>query len=965
VTLIILAVATMDRRRKAATYGKSFRKPITDSTFANDDFAHGAGPATWDVKWKLYGRKEEPAHCVQTTMIGTQVPKETSLTKKKASSSLRPGVMAKQTTRLESTKASGQDAPFSPKLTSVFDFPSSGDDGLETKAAADGMVRKRRKVISMKASVDSAIVYDDDSLQRHIAMESSGAGIQRISPLDRAAGGQQSPRPHRRKMQKGGPADLKYRGAAAKDRKPVQISVSLDGSGADSVPFSKHVTPVSVKKASAKARLPPHRVLKGNMSKAAVQPKAPERVHRQELTRPSDGEGEHVHPYQVDDLRPSTPPNRMRAVDVTSTPRQRELWSKLLVSDTRNASPGLDLPSLTLTDREHDAIQKQSVASVTGRRITQESGDAQRRPKRIIDTLYPLGRHDSCLDDDSDSESISSASTTRTASSETPRAHDATKIQASPSADGQCESTQACGYGSSLPTQSTAFPQTGGLKVTYAKQRSYLMETDLEDAEVFSMPSLPEPHEMKQTRRPGNGIVMPNSQSAKIHGDSFDGVQGSQGGAMRSIHELREAGGNVRLIGELEAILDDLNDTTASKSVCRSVLLDLVTKLQDPTTCRLIVDQELEPRFLSMMGSSHDLITNSLFAAGTLQLISKSTAVSLLSEVSRARIKDTLVSLLHSDQNLAHSAKLREYNMTKLAQQEYIKLCNSMLKSACWRTGKPPFLSCQVLALQCLEFLVRRTRETGSVIEIMSPNQVGQLVNASLPSPTSPQPPVPNIMVCIELTISILESCTISNAIENIAAAWAEDTVKRILNMLTLLATWSDEDCGILHTLTLRLYLNMTNNTPRLCEAFAKADIISALFDNVFLHFEHLSDHNLKDQRPMLLDKVILSLGCLINLAESSDTMRHLVMQDREGGISDLDKLLQLFMARRQGADEVCFPRLKMLLILTFVGLFRRRNHIKRGFWIRVRASQLPMYQPASQAARLQSAPGRHVKAFA
>ena len=73
----------------------------------------------------------------------------------------------------------------------------------------------------------------------------------------------------------------------------------------------------------------------------------------------------------------------------------------------------------------------------------------------------------------------------------------------------------------------------------------------------------------------------------------------------------------------------------------------------------------------------------------------------------------------------------------------------------------------------------------------------------------------------------------------------------------------------------------------------------------MLLQFERLSEPESQHQDLHVLDHLVLSLGCLINLAESSDKLRRLVMDLKTKDHSFLETLLQLFVKKRRKAAEV------------------------------------------------------------
>lgn len=867
------------QRRKATTYGRSSRKAIVA---AGNAFAEIAAIDIWGTEAKVSDDKHNSAP------IRRDHPRELASDARLESSRGRVARVSPQARIHEQKNPSIQQhrstSTFSDR---VFDVRSSEDED-DVKVSAP---RKRRKITPSAVVDDIPYVYDDASLQKHVAAEvfSEARGMQHRTPAER--------RDEAENVRHGCNQGVHAHEGSERDRKAKHRASPSRGAGRQ----TKRST-------SPKPSGLPTQKAKMGLSSRVIRPTTPElaanaaRVYRSGGVRAGSGSS------TKDAYPPTTPPRSTETPAGATTPRQRELWNRLLEDDTHPASPSnLDLPGLLLTNKMH----KKPEAPLTARKVTWEKAQdmaPNSRPRRLVDTLNfmangPSSRH--AIDSDDGSESASSDDQSSYYQSETSAANGAVTVQTSPSADSQSRPQQTQEQLPSHPSQALPLLHGIGLKVTYARQRSYLTEDDLNEAAMLSVPVIPEPMTRHGAKRKGLGHRAPISQSTQIYDEDFEDIQDSQSGAMRSIHELREAGGNVRLVSELEAMLDDIDDQKPiSATLRRTRLTDLVSKLLDPTNCRLFIDQGFESRLLARVGFDDDLIAGSLFAAAMLQLLIGPSSTPLLAQISDVRVVKFLILLLGNDQDLKSTVKLRQYNLSKFGQLEYRTLCDSLLKSTGWRAGKPTFLSCHVLALQCLEYLVRQTREAGSLSEILSAVAMSRITTTSIPSFSTP-PPTPTTLssVSLELAVSILESCTISNAAECQGSLSAGETLERIIGLLPLLASWKQEQYSTSETLTLRLYLNLTNNNPGLCEDFSTPGVTTVLFKSITTDFDQLKGP--KCDRVLVLDHLILSLGSFINLAESSEAVRRLVWKLQYDSQSYLDVLLELYITKSKRASEV------------------------------------------------------------
>lgn len=971
-----MSLGTAAPRRKMTTYGKVSRKPVNPSANA---FAMNPRTDVWDVQSDLHWRidsastRTHPA-CARDRPVAC----ETSVTKL-VSKPTKPRIK-------EQDRAPLATCSIATESGSLTDIPSLDDlDSYESKELMSGP-RKRRKVSPDSGTQIGRVVYDDVTLQRHVAAEYQRDLNQRRSrssqPSSQVASGKNGhsavniaredeamKRLSTLEKQRGSskaqtPPKHNFSVRTLKDQKPG--TVSLIKSRARETSGRPAKESLTSTKPSWKAK----KTSKGTSKDIGVFTKpeavstsqrvetAPANLHLSERGNPKkrSPSEESLHP-------PSTPPKPIRHKDGTSTPRQRELWSKLLVDDSAIASPSaLDLPSLTLAHTKSTTSWQSGTACKAICQETEDLHPREPRPRKLVDTLQPKHHDENRAEghDSQDSDSLCSISSSECADSSTLVKDDFNRLRTSSCVNDQKRVKQSHSSNDSKPIPSI---HGAGLKVTYARQRSFLTDNDLDEVAMLNMPIIQEPVVSQGLGALGPGQPLPMSQSMGSLNEDVEASQDSQGGAMRSIHELREAGGNVRLLGELEAILDDIEEgQSVSRGLQPTRLIDLVAKLQDPSNCRLFVDQGLESRLLAYAGIVTDLISKSLIAAAILQLVAGSISTLLLSQISHSRIVNFLIALLEHNQDLTHQVKLREHNLSKYAQSEYKKVCTAVLESTAWRAGKPTVFSCHVLALQCLEYLVRQIRESGSLSNILSADAIRQIVLHSIPAVAEPLPRLtPMSAIHLELTLSILESCTVSNSAEPLESLWEGATLERIMTILPLLM---EDDRATSRTLTLRLYCNLTNNNPRLCEDFSEPQVVEALFKTIIEKFEQLSKDPVKQQYSMLSDTLILSLGAFVNLAESSSVVRQLVLDLFYGSHNYLDVLVELFKAKSKNAAEVkAFRSIRKKYTDMFSGLLRGRDKCERGGWVSVCIAWFLVSECECQSVGQCSASGRHADA--
>ena len=441
----------------------------------------------------------------------------------------------------------------------------------------------------------------------------------------------------------------------------------------------------------------------------------------------------------------------------------------------------------------------------------------------------------------------------------------------------------------------------GGLKKTYARQRSYLTEGNLDDAFSINMPlTTHSPSPSRLSRRSPNSIATSKFHSLQHLFHEADTLEDAHLGSIRSIHELRQAGGNARVVGEMEAILDDIEDKTNTPlSLKRSRLLDLTEKLANLTSRRSFIHHGLEARLLSHINASHDVIVNVLLMLSLTYIIAESLSQPALTLISNHQVLEYFSAYLHSTDDFASASY--GLDVSKATKMGLSKLNDSLLKSSIWKHARPSRLTSQVISLQFLDYLVRATREAGCNSEILSTNIIDKIVDVMIPSFSNSE-----LRMCsdttseVQLAVSILESTTTCEG-----PAWSKKSIEKMIQVLPLAETPSGESSGGVRTLALRLCLNLTNNNRSLCEAFSMPEVIQAAMSIINIGFHNLSVEISTTLRSQELDNLVLALGFLINLAEYTEISEHLFIMARDGQQCPLDTLLSHFKTKLRNRSDV------------------------------------------------------------
>ena len=911
---MLAPVDSIKLRRRPATYSKAQRSGLLDrdsmSTGIISDHLNGVGWLTCD------GNGPGASYCRLMEVNRCLTPdKERSTPGQQHNKSAEKSPAISTASRMLSNAGVSCD-------DTIYDVPSSDDEVIFAANEHGSATKRRRLHIPTKKNVEGA-VYDDDSLQRHIAAEiaeypygtSACAERQRFCTIvteDLFSKSCDTSRNTGRKIsnmfghtQPEGARGIAHSTVSTISRPNTRFrgyayteNVLARKAGLDLTP--KHTSRISeqhpVRKSTrseqvSEAQKAPHALAHSILERNTA---APSTHHTESPVAPNQSSRSILNISQVNpevyksqqleshsvvarDGSSDSSPSRQNILSVYSTPCGGLAADTASRNDQVKKNTGQPAPiAKALRTRLVDKLQPASSSRALRRYLKNE--------ERINDDST------GCYDSDSRTSSIEKGSFR-----ESPISRDTQGLEKRLQNTARLSSSQLA--------------PNGTLKATYtARHRSYLTEEYAVEAASFSVSFDSELETKDTTRR--RGTIGDPPRLPIFQGDLKDAIEteDSQTGVIRSIYELREAGGNARLIGEMEDILDDLDvDSITAIASKRSALLDLASKLQQPPFYRQFMDQGLETRLLAQVGRESDMIVDMLLIIALLIMVKGPCSARVLSQLTEPRLIEFFGRQLENDQDLITMAKQRKSSTSRTTQMDIEEFSHALLQAPMWSAGKPPRLSARVLTLQYLEYLVRHVREVGLATDFLTQTIVDMLVDTvgshHLLTVTHPKS---SSGVETHLAASILESITISNPLhyKDQEILWSRASIDKLTQLLPLVENCSDEGVGILRALALRLCLNLTTNNPVLSESLSNPEVIGACVSIIKSHFHFLSSQGVSDEQALILDNLILSLGLLVNLAEWSEPARQL-FGITGGQTAFLDALLQIFLIRSNRAPEV------------------------------------------------------------
>ena len=906
-------MATANSRRRAVTYGKTSRKPATNLS-----------PAAVDIFSQISFTDEVKS--ISNLKLPTDFKKVSSngISNMQNTNAIQEHRHPPQYIPSSSSTSEGRGAcsPLAEKDV-IYDFPSSCEDSRQWCKGQGAVGRKRRK-LTPEAELNGSAAKINHKLQAPCHVVGTKKSQKSESLTGRAPSAGSIPkRPflrhnpdqdHIRKSPKR--TKTRPQGRTPYTSNKLALVKSNTIAGPRDLESPREL-PKEIVTITAASNL-------GHLSMPSKTPSLPivgEILNEQQYnipkfplsTPPSGADMETSQDQRLDQrvISPQTPSKRSRSGAQVTTPHQRGLWDMLLPEDARCDSPGgLDVPELNLVS------EKAQVSSKGGDHRRKDSHGFPEKPnrvnerRRLVDTLQGQNsaaiRVEVDLDDEITSEEIESDDETTLGYGQENKVHSSLENHGSATSSNE-QSLRAQSQDVTIEGNSQAprvIPGIG-MKATYARQRSYLTEGGLSEAGICDPPVLLDSATERSLRKGATQDSSKRLQPLGYLGEHSEEPGDSQGPALRSIHELRKAGGNSRLVSEIEAITDDISDEApTSFSLRRNKLLELIARLQESSFKQIFVDQSYENRLIARVETCNDAVEKILISAVFLKCLTGPITTRVLSQFNSPPVIRFLVGLLDVDQDITAVSKARTFNMSRTAHSELRDFCTDFLDSNVWSVGKPRGITAQVLALQCLECLVRHARGAESVDNMLPHHAISRIAQVLVDSPRiTPLHPSEEPNIEFQLALSTLESCTIASRAEFHNAVWSGSTLESILGLLPSLDFRFTGVAESLRSLTLRLYLNLTNNNPELCEAFSRPDVLRSIFDTVISHFSNVSRDGMA--QALVLDSLILSLGTLINLAEWCESVRQSTLDLCFQGSTYLDQFLQLFMSNQQKTAEV------------------------------------------------------------
>lgn len=459
-----------------------------------------------------------------------------------------------------------------------------------------------------------------------------------------------------------------------------------------------------------------------------------------------------------------------------------------------------------------------------------------------------------------------------------------------------------------------AAPMTPGPRITYSRQRSMLAEQDdlLGDIHMEMGGSLSLNENSQNRRGYAPSLKSFESSIAKEFENDFQTAP-----AIRSVHELRQAGASKRFMDEIDDLSDRITTISAKPSIRRSALLELLDKVQDRTFLRNFLSSGAEHKVLATMNEETDPVCAFLFGSVILLLLDPTTAKLSAARLVGLGFVTFCRRLLQTNESIVSIAKQRRTNMSKMFATTIADCHRKLLDLPIWADARPKFLSPRTVGLACLALCLPQMPGKAS-LQIYVSKDMAQELFSILESCIAPSLEMGNTTAQCDLLLStsILGHCYFPDVSGSDQPQWGSEYLREICCIATKLLVLEGKETASLRKVVLSLTLNITNNNGHATDVFATQDFMQTIIRSVCSEFDQVSDAASETDRLASIDALILMLGITINLVEKVDSDASIL----DG--SDVKQALLIFSDHVAKSFEVSF-NVHSLSLLSLTGIGR------------------------------------------
>ncbi|KAJ4306519.1 hypothetical protein N0V88_001323 [Collariella sp. IMI 366227] len=367
-------------------------------------------------------------------------------------------------------------------------------------------------------------------------------------------------------------------------------------------------------------------------------------------------------------------------------------------------------------------------------------------------------------------------------------------------------------------------------------------------------------------------------------------------GAVRSLHELRQAGANSRFADEMDDILDRVGSPSAKpSSLRRGALLELAQKMKHKDFRQQFRNHSDGGSLFKSLGDETDLISGYALLATVTTLLAATTSAHLILQLCSQGLATLISRLLEQTTDIVQLAKDRKQNVSRNGQLTLTTIKSSLLELPVWEPFTPTLLPPRTLALKCLDLLMRQPLHASAEDEAVTDHLFAILAdgvsNKACWDLASQQE------ACdFYLALYVLEGHSISAMGSQHNSIWTQEYAPIVAAVLETALGRPTEQLGDLESITLKIAINITNQNGEASRMFVEKGLLRRLAESACGAFQLvMSSMEVDSFMSKVLDSLIMMLGAMINFCvyypPASGTL-----EERGDGIgSPLNQLIRIF----------------------------------------------------------------------
>jgi hypothetical protein len=384
-------------------------------------------------------------------------------------------------------------------------------------------------------------------------------------------------------------------------------------------------------------------------------------------------------------------------------------------------------------------------------------------------------------------------------------------------------------------------------------------------------------------------------------------------GAVRSLHELRQAGANSRFADEMDDILDRVGSPSAKpSSLRRGALLELAQKMKHKDFRQQFRNHSDGGSLFKSLAQETDLVSGYANLAIVTTLLAATTSAHLIQQLRSQGLPALIGRLLDNTTDIAQLAKDRKQNLSRNGQLTIATVKSSLLGLPVWEPFSPASLSPRTLALKCLDLLLRQPTPVSADDEVL-PQAVTDCLFSILADGVSESAcwDFPNQQESCDfyLALYILEGHSIHAMQSHLNSLWTKQYAPIVADALETALGRPTEQLGDLESLTLRLSLNITNHNIEGCRMFVEKGLLRGLAKSACSAFGMVVNSMKVDSfMSKVLESLIMMLGVMNNFCVYYPPASGSLEERGDGTGSPLNGLIRVFAENHAKTADVSCP---------------------------------------------------------